>query len=154
MIKLLILMAVIFLSLQTVSQTKKQLHLSVQFERCSLLLIFKNKGQDRILIPNFTIRRKIEDGYIVLSDRYIKVDNDTIIVSINQNADFLKDSLQITHSPKKENYFINYRDIFLKKKNKQIVRLPMKFCNSNFKFCKIVYDGILLTSNKIIKSNM
>lgn len=152
--KLLILLAVIFLSLQTVSQTKKQLHLRVQFEGCSLLLVFKNKSQERILIPDLTIRRKIEDGYSVLSDRYIKVENDTIIVSINHNSDFLKDSLQITHSPKKANYFINYHDIFLKKKNKQIVRLPMKFCNSNIKFCKIVYDGSLLTSNKIIKSSM
>lgn len=122
----------------------KDLGFKVRRSECSLVLKFKNRGDSGIVIPNFSLRSKVEKQYSVLSKEFLRLAYDTLIISLERRNSQIEKMIVISDSFQKPNVKIYYCDYCVKYNNVQRVRLPYFFCGIKFRFIKILIDGKLL----------
>jgi hypothetical protein len=146
MIKSIITAIVLTCSIRGLGQPHN-VKLKIEQNGCDVNFEFSNKGTERILIPNLTSRCLKEDRYFVLSSKYIKINQDTLKITLNSRNDVDSNNFRI--SPKPSKVTITYSEKVLKKINTQHVRLPEEYCRHKFRYCTIFFNNQLLAENNV-----
>jgi hypothetical protein len=131
--------------------------LSVIQDNAILKFNFSNKGEKPIEIPNYYLLSiDTAQQMKVLPKSILEVKGDTLLIStfhrdtLIGNKDTLKSyGIEISHQESVAKVFRTKGLISVKRKNKQILRLPSPFDSMNFKYCKVIIDGKTLVVGKV-----
>jgi hypothetical protein len=113
---------------------------------CIIKLSFSNRGSSPTNIPDFSLRSDTAGGYMILRDDVVKESTDTLIIVLSsiKSADEANRVEISHHQGSGQEVVVKYKDIYLRKRNTQTIRLSKRFCLSTYRVLALWYDGNLL----------
>lgn len=127
-------------------KSDRKIKLIASKKGCTIKLSFSNKGSSITNIPDFSLRSDTAGGYMILRDDVVKESSDTLIIVLSsiKSANEVN-KVEISHHQRSgQEVVVKYKDIYLRKRNIQTIRLSKRFCFNTYKVLALWYDGNLL----------